>query len=145
MSCGTQKRTTTKTSTQEVIHKNRQANESKAKIDQKEYEVQATTDVAEVAVEEKEEELCAKNTKMPGYRIQIYFSKERDQWQATERSFRAKHPKMDVMLKYSPPHYRILVGQYLTKSAAKLDLIKLKKNYPDAVIANWNIWCKQAK
>lgn len=93
----------------------------------------------------KKDIFCAKNTKMRGYRIQIYFSKKRDNWQTTEKHFRTQYPKLDVLMKYSPPHYRILAGQYLNRTSAKLDLIKIRRNHPDAMIVSWNIWCKHAR
>lgn len=144
--CGTQKRAKS-TSQPETTKKTEQTTTIVTeKIPARDIEVITAPDFPkEEKIKKSEEEFCARNTKMPGYRIQIYFSKDRKNWQPTENSFRANHPNVDVMLKYSPPHYRILVGQYLTKNSAKLDLIKYKRDYPNAVIANWDIWCKQAK
>lgn len=144
VSCGTQKKSTayTKTKPETVKTDITQPNppkESNAKV----------TTIPKTKFEKREEEeeeiFCAKNTKMRGYRIQIYFSKERSQWQTTEKHFRNQHPNLDVLMKYSAPHYRILAGQYLNRASAQLDLVKIKRDYPKAMIINWEIWCKQAK
>lgn len=132
MSCGTQKRT--KTAAPAPVETVKTEEKAPEKTPE------------EIKLKEPvKEEFCARNTKMQGYRIQIYFSKDRAQWEPTEKSFRAKNPGTDVLLKYSAPHYRILVGQYLTKNSAQADLIKYRRDYPNAVIANWDIWCKSAK
>lgn len=138
LGCGTKKTAAIK-NTQVV----QQTEIHSEKIEKRKIEVIEISGEAET--NKSEAEFCMRNTKMHGYRIQIYFSRDRKNWQPTEKSFKAKHPDVDVHLEYSPPHYRILVGQYFTKNSAKLDLIKYKRDYPSAVIANWDIWCKNAK
>lgn len=145
VSCGTQKKTKT-SSPAETVKVQKEKEIVEVKPERREIEVITDPDMSAYETkEEPKEEFCARNTKMQGYRIQIYFSKDRKNWEPTEKAFKANHPSTDVLLKYSPPHYRILVGQYLTRNSAQVDLIKFKRDYPDAMIANWDIWCKNAK
>ena len=125
------------------------AEEQKAKIEDTAAEMEEiSSEKAETETTsettEPEDVFCAKNEKMWGYRIQVYFSKERKKWQSTEKEIAANFPNLDIQMEYSPPHYRILVGQYLDKTAAQPDLIKLKRDYTESMVIPWKIWCKEA-
>lgn len=78
-----------------------------------------------------------KNNFINGYRLQIYFgsgSNARSQATKVRNDFLSAHPDIKTYLIYKSPDFKVLVGNFRTKSEA----LKLQKSliykYPDAFI-----------
>lgn len=90
-------------------------------------------------------EKCAKQNKILGYKIQIFYTKDRDTANRVKNDFASQHPDMTPELIYASPDYRILVGDYFTRQSASDDLRRIQRNYPGAFAIQYRIWCRKAK
>ena len=88
---------------------------------------------------------CAGKTQMPGYKIQVYYSKNRAQADRVKREFEANFPSFSTEIVYMSPDYRVLVGDYFTKSSANTDIRKIKSKYNSAFAMQYRILCRRAK
>lgn len=74
---------------------------------------------------------------MDGYRVEIYFSSERD---AREKALKKKveflslYPDITVHVKYDAPNFRVRVGDFRTKNEALKLHRDIKSKYPVAFI-----------
>lgn len=90
-------------------------------------------------------EKCAKQNKILGYKIQIFYTKDRDTANRVKDDFAKQHPDMTPELIYASPDYRILVGDYFTRQSASTDLRRIQRIYPGAFAIQYRIWCRKAK
>lgn len=87
---------------------------------------------------------CATQQKIMGYKIQIFYTKDRDAANKVKNDFSRQFPSLTAELIYASPDYRILVGDYFTRSSASPDLRRIQKSYPSAFSVQWRVWCRKA-
>lgn len=88
---------------------------------------------------------CAGKTQMSGYKIQVYYSKDRAQADKVKREFESNFPSFSTEIAYMAPDYRVLVGDYFTKSSANSDIRRIKSKYNSAFAIQYRILCRRAK
>lgn len=87
---------------------------------------------------------CATQQKIMGYKIQIFYTKDRQAAEKVKDDFSNQHPDMTPELIYASPDYRILVGDYFTRETARADLRRIQRKYPGAFTVQWRVWCRKA-
>lgn len=91
-------------------------------------------------------EICRKNPKIMGFKIQVVIVKSNDEARkiATEfrNNFRSLKVETDASLR---PNYKILAGSYFSKQSASDDLRNVKKVYPSATVIPYAVFCVEAK
>ncbi|WP_395092999.1 SPOR domain-containing protein [Vaginella massiliensis] len=88
---------------------------------------------------------CAGKTQMLGYKIQVYYSKDRAQANKVKEEFSRSFPSFSAETAYMAPDYRVLVGDYFTRSSANADIRKIKGKYNSAFPIQYRILCRRAK
>lgn len=88
---------------------------------------------------------CATQQKIMGYKIQIFYTKDRQAAEKVRSDFSNQHPEMTPELIYASPDYRILVGDYFTRETARSDLRRIQRKYPGAFTVQWRVWCRKAQ
>ncbi|SMC84782.1 SPOR domain-containing protein [Moheibacter sediminis] len=87
---------------------------------------------------------CATQQKIMGYKIQIFYTKDREAANKVKNDFSRQFPSLTAELIYASPDYRILVGDYFTRSTASPDLRRIQRSYPSAFSVQWRVWCRKA-
>jgi len=87
---------------------------------------------------------CATQQKIMGYKIQIFYTKDRDAANQMKNDFSRQFPGLTPELIYASPDYRILVGDYFTRQSASSDLRRIQRTYPGAFPVQWRVWCRKA-
>ncbi len=91
-------------------------------------------------------EVCRKNPKIMGFKIQVVTVKSNEDARkiATEfrNNFRSLKVETDASLR---PNYKILAGSYFSKQSASDDLRNIKRVYPSALIVPYAVFCVEAK
>lgn len=91
-------------------------------------------------------EICRKNPKIMGFKIQVVIVKNNEDARkvATEfrNSFRNLKVETDASLR---PNYKILAGSYFSKQGAAEDLRSIRRQYPSATIVPYAVFCVDAK
>ncbi|MFA7687884.1 MAG: SPOR domain-containing protein [Moheibacter sp.] len=87
---------------------------------------------------------CATQQKIMGYKIQIFYTKDRDAANKVKDDFARQFPNLTPELIYASPDYRILVGDYFTRQSAGSDLRRIQRTYPSAFPVQWRVWCRKA-
>ncbi len=88
---------------------------------------------------------CAGKTQMLGYKVQVYYSKDRAQADKVKAEFSKNFPSISAETAYMAPDYRVLVGDYFSKSSANSDIRKIKSKYNSAFAIQYRILCRKAK
>lgn len=88
---------------------------------------------------------CAGNAQVNGYKIQIYYSKNRQEANNVKDEFNKLYPDMSVQVTYYTPDYRVLVGDYFSKSSASKDIRRLRSKYNSAFSIPFKVLCRKAK
>lgn len=88
---------------------------------------------------------CAIQTQLNGFKIQIYYSKNRSEADKVRNEFERSYPNLSAQVVYFAPDYRVLVGDYFTKSSANPDIRKLKSKYNSSFTIPYKILCRKAK
>ena len=88
---------------------------------------------------------CATQNQINGFKIQIYYSKNRIEADKVKNEFEKKYPNLSAQVVYFTPDYRVLVGDYLTKNSAASDIRKLKSKYNSAFSIPYKVLCRKAK
>ena len=70
---------------------------------------------------------------IPGYRIQVANSNDRNQVFAIKTKIYQKYPELKPYLIYQPPNYKLKVGNFKTPEDAAAYLQKLTLDYPTGV------------
>jgi hypothetical protein len=65
-----------------------------------------------------------------GFRIQIYSTNERKAYMQEEDRFKAMFPDVPFYLEYSPPNYKLRVGDYKNRLEAQYLFFKLSDEFP---------------
>ncbi|MCE3075282.1 SPOR domain-containing protein [Chryseobacterium gwangjuense] len=91
-------------------------------------------------------EICRKNPRILGYKIQITTVKSNDEANEIKTYFRKRFPNLKVETDASlRPNYKILAGSYFTKQSAASDLSKIKEYFKSAIAVQYRIFCAEAK
>lgn len=80
--------------------------------------------------------------KMTGYRVRIFFDNDKSARNASEsvlNSFRAANPGIPAYRSYQNPFFRVVAGDFRTKSEAMEFLQKIKYTYPSALVVKETI------
>lgn len=93
----------------------------------------------------KSSDPCAGNAQINGFKIQIYYSKNRQEANKVKDEFNKLYPDMSVQVTYYTPDYRVLVGDYLSKSSASKDMRRLKSKYNSSFSIPFKVLCRKAK
>lgn len=88
---------------------------------------------------------CATQNQINGYKIQIYYSKNRAEADKVKNEFERNFPNLSTQVVYFTPDYRVLVGDYLSKNSASSDIKKLKTKYNNAFAIPHKVLCRKAK
>lgn len=91
-------------------------------------------------------EICKKNPRILGFKIQITTVKSNEEANEVKSYFRKRFPNLKVETDASlRPNYKILAGSYFTKQSAASDLSKIKEYFKSAVAVQYRIFCAEAK
>ncbi len=91
-------------------------------------------------------EICRKNPRILGYKIQITIVKSNEEANEVKAYFRKRFPNLKVETDASlRPNYKILAGSYFTKQSAASDLSRIKEYFKSAVAVQYRIFCAEAK
>ncbi len=80
--------------------------------------------------------------KITGYRVRILFDNSQTARNTSENvmnSFKAAHPGVPAYRSYQNPFFKVMVGDFRTKSEALEFLQKVKPTYPSAIVVKENI------
>ncbi|MBW7675449.1 SPOR domain-containing protein [Chryseobacterium chendengshani] len=91
-------------------------------------------------------EVCRKNPRILGYKIQITTVKTNDEANEVKAYFRKRFPNLKVETDASlRPNYKILAGSYFTKQSAASDLSRVREYFKSAIAVQYRIFCAEAK
>ncbi|MBN9337410.1 MAG: SPOR domain-containing protein [Chryseobacterium sp.] len=91
-------------------------------------------------------EICRKNPKIMGYKIQVVVVKSNEEARKIGAEFRSNFRSLKVETDASlRPNYKILAGSYFSKQSAADDLKNVKKVYPSATVIPYAVFCVEAK
>ncbi|GAB0154963.1 hypothetical protein CHRYSEOSP005_02230 [Chryseobacterium sp. Alg-005] len=91
-------------------------------------------------------EICRKNPRILGYKIQITTVKSNEEANEVKAYFRRRFPNLKVETDASlRPNYKILAGSYFTKQSAASDLSKVREYFKSAIAVQYRIFCAEAK
>lgn len=80
--------------------------------------------------------------KLTGYRVRIFFDNSKNARNSSEsvmRTFQANHPGIPAYRNYQNPFFRVVAGDFRTKSEAMEFLQKIKAAYPSALVVKESI------
>ena len=80
-----------------------------------------------------------------GFKIQIYYSKDRKDAEKVRNEFSNSYPDLSAQTAYFSPDYRVLVGDYFTRASASRDIRRLKSKYNSAFSIPFKVLCRKAK
>ena len=84
----------------------------------------------------------SKNRGISGYRVRIFSDTGRgakDKQKRIRANFLSLYPDVDAYSSYEDTYFKIYVGDCRTKNEAILLLERIKKNFPDAFVVEYNI------
>ena len=91
-------------------------------------------------------EICRKNPKIMGYKIQVVVVKSNEEASKISLQFRNNFGNLKVEKDASlRPNYKILAGSYFSKQSASEDLRNVKRIYPSAIVIPYAVFCVEAK
>ena len=100
-------------------------------------------------LEEKEltqAEICRRNPRIMGYKIQLAVVKSNDEAREVGMFFRRRFPNMKVEIDASlRPNYKVMAGSYLTKQSAAADLARIRAHFKSAIAIQYRVFCVEAK
>ncbi|MCT6869465.1 SPOR domain-containing protein [Apibacter sp.] len=88
---------------------------------------------------------CGRRNDIPGFMIKVGEAKSEQEVNTMMSEFRRLFPELRVEKSYLRPDWRLLAGDYFIRESAKSDLKRIKKNFPNALLVNWRIYCNRAK
>lgn len=107
------------------------------------------TSAPKIAVPEKEltqAEICRRNPRIMGYKIQLAVVKSNEEAREVGLFFRRRFPNMKVEIDASlRPNYKVMAGSYLTKQSAAADLAKVRAHFKSAMAIQYRVFCVEAK
>ena len=91
-------------------------------------------------------EVCRKNPRILGFKIQITTVKSNEEANEVKAYFRKRFPNLKVETDASlRPNYKILAGSYFTKQSAAADVARVKEFFKSAYAVQYRIFCAEAK
>jgi len=91
-------------------------------------------------------EICRRNPRILGYKIQITTVKSNEEANEVKAYFRKRFPNLKVETDASlRPNYKILAGSYFTKQSAASDLSRVREYFKSAIAVQYRIFCAEAK
>lgn len=91
-------------------------------------------------------EVCRKNPRILGFKIQITTVKSNEEANEVKTYFRKRFPNLKVETDASlRPNYKILAGSYFTKQSAAADLSRVREYFKSAIAVQYRIFCAEAK
>ena len=84
----------------------------------------------------------SKTRGIAGYKVRIYSDTGRgakDEQKRARAKFLSLYPDVDVDYPYEDAYFKVYVGNFRTKNEALLLLERIKKNFPDAFVVEYNI------
>lgn len=91
-------------------------------------------------------EICSRNPKISGYKIQVAVVKSNEEANAIKVNFRKMFPRLKVETDASlRPNYKILAGSYFSRESASGDLKQIKSTFKEAVAVQRTIYCVEGK
>ncbi len=91
-------------------------------------------------------EICRRNPRILGYKIQIAVVKSNAEANEVKAAFRRRFPNMKVETDASlRPNYKILAGSYFTKQSASGDLARIRQSFNTAIPIQYRVFCVEAK
>jgi hypothetical protein len=84
-----------------------------------------------------------KERKRNGYRIRLFFDNKqtaRVESEELEKAFRELFPQIPTYRSYTNPFFKVVVGDYRTKSDAIRELKNILPYYPKAIVVKENIY-----
>ena len=110
-------------------------------------EVRSST--PKISIPEKEltqAEICRRNPRIMGYKIQLSVVKSNEEAREVGMYFRRRFPNMKVEIDASlRPNYKVMAGSYLSKETAYSDFSSVKKSFKDARLIPYRVFCVEAK
>lgn len=102
-----------------------------------------------IAVPEREltnAEICRRNPRIMGYKIQVAVVKSNEEAREVGLNLRRRFPNMKVEIDASlRPNYKVLAGSYFTRQSAAADLARVKASFGSAVAVQYRVFCVEAK
>ena len=91
-------------------------------------------------------EICRKNPRISGFKIQIAVVKSNKEANEVKAYFRSKFPHIKVITDASlRPDYKILAGSYFTKETANSELRSIRQYFKSARAVQYSIFCAEGK
>ncbi len=91
-------------------------------------------------------EICRRNPRIMGYKIQVAVVKSNDEAREVGTYFRRRFPNMKVEIDASlRPNYKVLAGSYVSKQSAASDLAKIRAHFKSALSVQYRVFCVEAK
>lgn len=91
-------------------------------------------------------EICRKNPRILGFKIQITTVKSNEEANEIKAYFRKRFPNLKVETDASlRPNYKILAGSYFSKQSAAGDLARIKEYFKSATPIQYRVFCAEAK
>ncbi|MBY0433648.1 MAG: SPOR domain-containing protein [Cyclobacteriaceae bacterium] len=69
-----------------------------------------------------------------GYTIQIYSGQNREDAMNAKKKMVTESIGLSAELEYTQPKFRVRVGSYYSRLEAQKDLVRLKRNFPNAIL-----------
>ncbi|MEM0993204.1 MAG: SPOR domain-containing protein [Bacteroidota bacterium] len=79
-------------------------------------------------------EINKRTTRIKGYRILIYSTRDRGRMERTLRDFQYQYPNVGVDWVHDRPDYKVRAGAFESKSDARRLLYIIRQDYPNASI-----------
>ncbi|MCB0472472.1 MAG: SPOR domain-containing protein [Flavobacteriaceae bacterium] len=74
-----------------------------------------------------------KEKEIKGFKIQIFNGSEQGAY-ITRDKFSTLFPDDDIKIQFSSPEWKVQVGNYLTRLEADRELLKIKDDFPNAIV-----------
>jgi hypothetical protein len=102
-----------------------------------------------ISIPEKETsraEICQRNPRIMGYKIQFAVVKSNEEAKEVGMYFRQRFPNMKVEIDASlRPNYKVMAGSYVSKQSAASDLSKIRTHFKSATAIQYRVFCVEAK
>ena len=107
------------------------------------------TTTPRISVPEKEltnAEICRKNPRIMGFKIQLAVVKSNEEAREVGMFFRRRFPNMKVEIDASlRPNYKVMAGSYFSRQSAASDLSRIKQYFKGAIAIQYRVFCVEAK
>lgn len=91
-------------------------------------------------------EICRRNPRIMGYKIQLSVVKSNEEAREVGMYFRRRFPNMKVEIDASlRPNYKVMAGSYVSKQSAAADLARIKQYFSSAISIQYRVFCVEAK